>query len=157
MLFRHPACWVVLKPGAGLVAPHDGRPLSGGPGCSGPGSLPPLIGKVTECRAKCEGNARFYFGFRDGVAGRLVDHLVLIFCCKGGKPWPGQGRLFLFRRGWCDGVAPHIAVGKESHGRDWKDCSFFVGMGFLPRLITKEAYLLYIEWFRRNIESVAEF
>ena len=90
------------------------------------------------------------------MAGRLVDHLVLIFCCKGGKPWPGQVNAVPFSLGWREGVAPHIAVGKESHGRDWKDCSFFVGMGFLPRLIAKEAYLLYIERFRRNIESVAE-
>ena len=155
MLFRHPACWVVLKSGAGLVAPHDGRPLSGGPGCSGPGSLPPLIGKVTECRAKCEGNARFYFGFRDGGLVALLTTLSSYFVARAGSHGRDKGMLFLFRRGWREGVAPHIAVGKESHGRDWKGCTFFVGMGFLPRLIAKEAYLLYTERFRRNIESVA--
>ena len=98
----------------------------------------------------------FILGSGSGWLVALLTTLSSYFVARAGSHGRDKGMLFLFRRGWRDGVAPHIAVGKESHGWDWKDCSFFDGMGFLPRLIAKEAYLLYIEWFRRNIESVAE-
>ena len=58
MLFRHPACWVVLKSGAGLVAPHDGRPLSGGPGCSGRGQFASSA-KVRETESGMKGTIHF--------------------------------------------------------------------------------------------------